>query len=97
MGDRQPYWCFKCQRERSACGGDNGSCPAVEASAAQYRTDLAAGVYLPLFNTRRLASERDSGISQRDMIEATVSAAKRDGREIDTVRGYGEIRNAKEH
>ena len=97
MGDRQPYWCFKCQRERSACGGDNGSCPAVEADAAAYRRDLAAGVYLPLFNIRRLQKSNESGVTQREMARATIDAAKRDGREIDTVSGYGEIRNAKDH
>ena len=97
MGDRQPYWCHLCMRPRADCGGDDGSCPAVEAAAAEYRIDLAEGKYLPLFNTRRMANERESGQSQREMEKETIEAARRDGREIDTVSGYGEIRNAKDH
>lgn len=90
-----PYWCWLCQQERSKCGGTDGGCPRVDEMAAGYRDDLAEGRVKTLFKTRRLAAEREYGLSQGEMARETIEAAKRDGREIESVASYGEIRNQK--
>ena len=87
-----PWWCWLCQRERSECGGTNGSCPAVERDAATYRDDLENGSMpmLPILGGRRLANERETGMSQREMARETVETAKAQGREIVSAKSYGD-------
>lgn len=86
---RQPYWCWYHQQPRADCGGADGSCPAVEAEAAAYRVDLEEGRVKTLFQVTRLARERESGVSSNDIGKEIVESAKAEGREIESVKGYG--------
>lgn len=92
-----PYWCYVCQQQRSMCGGQEGTCPRTEALAAEYRDDLKNGRVKTMFKTRRLAAERDVGMSQREMARETIDTAKAEGRDIESVAAYGDIRNPKDH
>jgi hypothetical protein len=38
---------------------------------------------------KRLQMEREGGYSQRELARENIEAARRDGREIESVRGYG--------
>jgi len=90
---RQPYWCGYCQHPREDCGGTDGTCPRVEAAAVTYREEKDAGRYrVPLVNLRRLQNERETGMSQGEMARETVALAKAEGREIESVKGYGDVK-----
>lgn len=80
------YWCYVHNAPRAQCANEQGECP----EALRLAADTSGPPPRIHANLRRLAQERESGVSQREMARETTEAARRDGREIDTVRGYGE-------
>ena len=94
--ERQPWWCFLCQQERSKCGGTDGSCPRVEAQAAEYRKDLAEGrVQTQFSGLRRLAAEREYGKSQAEIGKEIQVEAAAAGKEIVSAKSYGDVKPPK--
>jgi len=39
---------------------------------------------------RRLKAEREGGYTQAELARETIEAARRDGKEIESARGYGD-------
>jgi|TARA_R100001530_G_scaffold29035_2_gene22913 hypothetical protein len=64
------------------CSPFNGECDAVEAAAAGYRAEKAAGKHqIPGFNTVRLRNENEAGLTQQQMHRETIDDMIRTGRE----------------
>lgn len=79
-----PYYCYHCNQPRADCpeGPKPGSCAKVEATAAEYRQELADGKYkTPLMNLTRLKSDNAAHTTQHALHRETIDIAKREGRE----------------
>jgi hypothetical protein len=80
------YWCYTHNAPRAQCADANGECP----EALRLAADTSGPRPLPgLVGMKRLQMEREGGYSQRELARENIEAAKRDGREIESVRGYG--------
>lgn len=79
QGVRNPYYCYECGRIRELCEPFDGTCDAVNRSAAEYRAER--GSWLPLFNIKRLQNENEAGVTQQEIHKDIIESAIADGRE----------------
>lgn len=87
-----PYFCYECAQPRSLCppGEEEGGCAAVEAQAAAYRAEKAAGKYAFPFlgavpgGASKAASQKEGYIKLNRDMEA-YREARRAGEQPDQV------------